>query len=172
MCIKGKIYGLAKVIGIERLSLGVNSQIDDFCFINVGRRCEIGRNVHISSFTSIIGGGECFIDDFAGLSAGCRIITGSDDFMGPYLTNPTVPDDFKNVKLGTVVIRKHVVIGTNCVVFPGVEVGEGATVAAGAIIRKNLAPWTVYAIVKGKLSAIKKRDSKLILEKERLYVNN
>ncbi|CKK93370.1 putative acetyltransferase [Neisseria meningitidis] len=29
------------------------------------------------------------MDHFSGLSAGCRIITGSDDFMGGGLTNPT-----------------------------------------------------------------------------------
>ena len=169
MNIDGVIFGLAKVIGLDKLSLGLHSQIDDFCFINTGKRCEIGRNVHISSFPSIIGGGECIIEDFAGLSAGCRIITGSDDFSGPYLTNPTVPSEFKKVNLDKVIIRKHVVLGTNCIVFPGVEIGEGATVSAGAVVRKTLEPWTVYAVIKGKLIAIKKRDGKAILAKEKQY---
>jgi galactoside O-acetyltransferase len=79
------------------LSIGSYSQIDDFVFINAGFGSSIGKFVHISSFVSVIGGGQFIIEDFSSLSAGCRIITGSDDFKGPYLSNPTVPAKYKNV---------------------------------------------------------------------------
>ncbi|UTZ40132.1 acyltransferase [Vibrio campbellii] len=170
--IKGKIYNLAKIVGEENLTLGEKSQIDDFCFINAGKKTEIGRNVHIASFTTIIGGGECFIGDFAGLSAGCRVITASDDFSGPYLTNPTVHCDFTNVKSSKVEIGRHAIIGTNSVVFPGVTIGEGCAVGAGAVIRKNLKAWTVYAVIDGKLKELKKRDMKSVLEAERKYLES
>jgi galactoside O-acetyltransferase len=168
MAIMGKIYGTAKVIGKEKFSLGVNSQIDDFCFINAGEKCVIGRNVHIASFTSIIGGGECYLDDFSGLSAGCRLITAGDDFSGPYLTNPTVPATFTNVKKGIIKIGKHAIIGTNTIVFPNVIIGEGCSVGAGAIVRKNLEPWTIYAMVNGRLKALKKRPNLSDIEKRYL----
>ncbi|NOH80807.1 acyltransferase [Vibrio sp. RE86] len=170
--IKGTIYSLAKIIGSEKLILGEKSQIDDFCFINSGKRTEIGRNVHIASFTSIVGGGECTIGDFAGLSAGCRVITASDDFSGPYLTNPTVHSEFTNVNLSRVEIGRHAIIGTNSVIFPGVTIGEGCSVGAGAIIRKNLKDWTVYAVINGKLKELKKRDKEAILEAEQKYLES
>lgn len=172
MIINGKIFDLAKIINIQHLSLGKNSQIDDFCFINAGIKTEIGRNVHIASFSSIIGGGECFIDDFAGLSVGCRLITASDDFSGPYLTNPTVPREYTNVSVGKIKIGKHAIIGTNSIIFPNVDIGEGCAVGAGAIVRKNLKPWTVYAMIDGKLKELKKRDSSSVLDMERKYLES
>ena len=125
-----------------------------------------------SSFCSVIGGGSFEVGDFSGLSAGCRVITGSDDFTGPFLTNPTIPSMFKNVSISSVVIGRHVVIGSNCVIMPGVNIGDGVTVAAGAVIRKNLEPWTVYAEIKGKLMPIKKRDKEKILALEKKYLNS
>ena len=172
MTIQGKIYELAKVVGQDNFKLGLNSQIDDFCFINAGDKCVIGRNVHIASFTSIVGGGECYIDDFAGLSAGCRLITASDDFTGSYLTNPTVPAEYTNVTKGVIKIGKHAIIGTNSVIFPNVTIGEGCAVGAGAIIRKNLKSWTVYAMMNGKLKELKERSCDAILEKENAYIES
>lgn len=170
--IQGKIYKSTEVIGISNLSLGIHSQVSDFCFINAGIKCAIGWNVHLSPFTSIIGGGECLIGDFSGLSAGCRIINGSDDFTGSFLTNPTVPDKYKNVTFGLVEIGRHVILGTNCIVLPGVKIGDGVAVSAGTIIRKNLLPWTVYAEIHGKLMPIKKRDKKTILRLEEDYLDS
>lgn len=166
-----KIYAQARVAGDQgKFSLGAHSQLDDFVFVYIGAGCRIGRNVHISSFCSIIGGGELIMEDFSGLSAGCRIITGSDDFTGPYLTNPTVPAEFTHVVRGFVTIRRHAVLGTNVVVFPGVTIGEGAAVGAGAIVRKNLEPWTVYAGTNPK--PVGKRDSAAILARENAYLQS
>jgi len=165
-----KIYDLAKIINRENLSMGAYSQIDDFVFLNAGAKTELGRFVHIASFCSVIGGGEFIMEDFSGLSAGCRIVTGSDDFLGGGLTNPTVPEKYTNVKVSKVHICKHVIIGTNVTVLPGVTIGEGAAVGAGAIVRKNLKPWTVY--VGAECRELKSRPNGKILELERQLWND
>lgn len=140
-----KIYDLAKIIATNtNFSVDDYSQIDDFVFINAGIKTSIGKFVHISSFTSIIGGGELIMGDFSGLSAGCRIITGSDDFTGAFLSNPTVPAKYKNVQIGAITIGKHAIIGSNAVILPNVTVGEGATVGAGCLVAKDLEPWSIY----------------------------
>lgn len=163
------VYESAKIVGkFEKFRVGACSQIDDFVFLNIGLRCEVGRNVHISSFCSIIGGGELRLDDFSGLSAGCRIVTGSDDFTGPWLTNPTVPAEFTNVDRSFVWIKRHAVLGTNVVVLPGVTIGEGVAVGAGGVVRKDLEPWTIYAGTNPK--PVGKRDKKAILKKEEDYL--
>ncbi len=165
------IYPMAKVAGdLQLFSLGPKSQIDDFAFIFIGEGCRIGRNVHISGFCSVIGGGELFMGDFSGLSAGCRIITGSDDFTGPWMTNPTVPAQFTNVQRDTVHIGRHAVLGSNVVVFPGVNIGEGAAVGAGCQVRKDLEPWGIYAGSNPKL--IGHRDRSAILTLERQYLES
>jgi len=172
MNVKGKIYELAKVVGMPNFELGMYSQVDDFCFINAGDKCTIGSNVHIASFTSIVGGGKCYIDDFSGLSSGCRLITATDDFTGPFLTNPTVPASYTNVKKGSIHIGKHVIIGTNSVIFPNVTIGDGCAVGAGSIVRKDLEPWVIYAMVAGKLKAIGNRPKDEILKKEQEYLGD
>ena len=60
------------------------------------------------------------------------------------VTNPTVPREFTNRKVSHVTIGKHVIVGTNAVIFPGVTIGEGAAVAACAVVRRDLPPWGVY----------------------------
>lgn len=163
------IYPWAKVTGDRaRFCLGPHSQIDDFVFLFIGSGCRIGRNVHIASFCSVIGGGELTMEDFSGLSAGCRIITGSDDFTGPWMTNPTVPPDYTNVRRGHVHIGRHAVLGTDVVVFPGVNIGEGAAVGAGCVVRKDLEPWGIYAGANPKLAGRRDRDA--ILAREREYL--
>ena len=164
-----KIFPWAKIIQEnDNFSVGDFSQIDDFAFVNAGKKCTIGRFVHIASFVSIIGGGEFFIDDFSGLSAGCRVITGTDDYMGPYMTNPTLPHEFTHYQISRVVIEKHVVVGTNVVIFPGVTIGEGAAVGAGVSVRRDLPPWGVYAGEPPR--KIAERDRNAILEKRRLLL--
>lgn len=163
-----KIYDGAKVINRDNLEIGGNSQIDDFVFFNCGEESVIGSFVHISSFCSIIGGGKLYMDHFSGLSAGCRIITGSDDFLGGGLTNPTVPEKYTNVKTSTVRIGKHVILGTNVTVLPGVTIGEGAAVGAGALVRKDLEPWTIYVGVDCKPVKARPSNKILALEKELL----
>ncbi|HQS67304.1 MAG TPA: acyltransferase [Sulfuricurvum sp.] len=161
-----KIYDLAKIISNgNNFSIDEYSQVDDFVFINAGIQTSIGKFVHISSFTSIIGGGELYMEDFSGLSAGCRIITGSDDFSGPYLSNPTVPAKYKNVKSGIINIGKHAIIGSNAIILPNITIGEGATVGAGGIVAKDLEPWSIYIGYNPK--KVGERDQNGIIDLER-----
>lgn len=164
-----KIFEFAKLIyGEENLFIGSRSQIDDFVFLNAGELCEIGRFVHISSFCSIIGGGKFIMEDFSGLSAGCRIITGSEDFKGAFLSNPTIPAKYKNVSTGSVRINKHAIIGTNSIILPDVEIGEGVTVGAASLVNKSLEPWGIYAGTRPK--KVGERDRTGVIDLERKFL--
>lgn len=159
-----KIHDSARIINRHHLVVGDFSQIDDFVFLDAGKGTRLGSFVYIASFCSVVGGGELQMDHFSALSAGCRIITGSDDFMGGGLTNPTVPPGYTNVKHERVRIGRHAIIGSNVIVLPGVSIGEGTAVGAGAVVRKNLEPWTLYA--GAECTPIKTRPSERILELE------
>ena len=138
------VYPLAKIVGAENIEIGSNVIIDDFVFIVATGPLYIGNYVHIASFTSITGGGACCLEDFSGLSSGVRVLTGSDDFLGGSLTNPTAPEEFRSVNRSQVVIKAHAIIGANTVILPGVTVGVGAAVGAASVVRKDLQPWGVY----------------------------
>lgn len=61
-----------------------------------------------------------------------------------------------------VVIGSDVWIGANCIIFEGVTIGDGAVIAAGSIIRRDVPPYAVVASVD---KIIKYRFSKEIIEK-------
>lgn len=55
-----------------------------------------------------------------------------------------------------VVIEDDVWIGANCSILPGVTVGEGAVVAAGAVVTKSVAPFTIVGGVPARV--LRERD--------------
>lgn len=46
----------------------------------------------------------------------------------------------KEYRLGEVIIGDQVLIGANTTILPGVTIGDGAVVAAGAVVHKDVAP--------------------------------
>jgi acetyltransferase-like isoleucine patch superfamily enzyme len=51
--------------------------------------------------------------------------------------------DWSNVVTSPVKIGDKCWIGMNVIVLKGVEIGEGAIVAAGAVVTKSIPPWTI-----------------------------
>ena len=161
------IYPHAKIIKPSVVRFGNNVIVDDFVFIDGGSGTEIGSYVHIGCQTFIVGGGEMVMEDFAGISGGVRVYTGGEDYTGEWLTNPTVPPPWRSPYRSHVIMRKHSLIGSGCVVLAGpegIEIGEGASVGALSLVKSDLEPWTVYAGVPAR--PIRKRDKKRMLELE------
>lgn len=63
-------------------------------------------------------------------------------FIGPLAvpTNDKYPIR-KHFELTGPILRKGASIGANSTILPGIEIGEGAMVAAGAVVTKNVPPW-------------------------------
>ena len=106
----------------------------------------IGDYVHISPYCTVIGGkeGKFTMEDFTGLSAGCRIVCCGDDYLSGHLMNPTVPKKYRKVNNSYVIMKRFSCLGTNCVVLPGVTIGEGCVIGANSLVTKSTEPWTVY----------------------------
>jgi galactoside O-acetyltransferase len=69
--------------GVERIIIGNNVRIDDYCVISAGDNgVKIGSYVHIACFSCIFGQGGVIIEDFAGLSSRVAIYSASDDYLG------------------------------------------------------------------------------------------
>lgn len=139
-----KTFEFTKIIGIENIEFGENIIIDDFVFIYAKNKIKIGNHVHIACFTSITGNDELEIEDFSAISHGCRLLTGTDDFKDWGFGNSTVDEKYRNLKKAPIHIKKFCIIGANSTILPGITIGEGATVGAGSVVTKNLAPWGVY----------------------------
>ena len=151
-----KIYETAKIIKPEVVEIGDFTQIDDYTFINGGKKTVIGRYVHIACFVSIVGGGELYLGDYVGLAAGTRIVTGTDTPHGGYRLGPNIPIEQRNLFISFVRIEKEASLGTNVVVHPGVTIGEGAFIGSNSLVLKDVEPWTIN--VGSPCKAIKKRE--------------
>ena len=163
------ISAKASIYNAEKISIGDNSRIDDF--VVVSGRVTIGRNVHIAVFSNLAGGEEGIeMEDFSGLAYGCQVFSQSDDYTGGTLTNPTVPDSFKNVAKAKVRIGRHVIVGASSIVFPGVHIQEGTSVGAMAVVTKTTEPWSIYVGNPARKFRDRKRDL-LELEKQDLEDN-
>lgn len=165
-----KISDKASIYNPELMEIGDDSRIDDFCVIS--GKVVIGKNVHIAVFCNV-GGGEPGVtfDDFSGLAYGCHVFTQSDDYSGRTLTNPTVPDKFKNVAKASVHIKRHCIVGVSSVVFPGVTLEEGTSVGAMSLVTKSTEAWSVYFGVPAKRLKARKQDM-LMLEEHYLQEKN
>lgn len=159
-----RISDKASIYNPEQIEIGDHSRIDDFCVIS--GRVVIGKFVHIAPM-SLIAGGELGVvfKDFSGLAYGVKVFTQSDDYSGGSLTNPTVNKIYKNERSAEVCIGKHVIIGTNSVVFPGVNLAEGCSVGAMALVTRSTEPWGIYAGNPAKKIKDRKKDL-LVLERE------
>jgi acetyltransferase-like isoleucine patch superfamily enzyme len=160
------IWPMAKVITPETISLGDSVIIDDFVLMMGGRKTVIGSFIHIASFTSITGGGEFVMEDFATLSSGIRVFTGTDDFLGNYLTNSAVPYPYRQPERTFVKIEKHVIVGANSVILPGVAIGEGAAIGANSLVLKDCEPWTIYVGSPARPLKPRRRDKIIELESQ------
>ena len=154
----------ASIYGAENISIGNNVRIDDFCILS--GKIIIGNYVHVAAFCGIFGGDmEVEVCDFAGISSRCSIYSQTDDYSGGFLTNPIIPEKYKNTIKGKVVIGRHSIIGTASSVLPGVIVKEGTSIGAMSLVNKDTEEWSVYAGIPAR--KIKERQRTILnLEKD------
>ncbi|MFD0957925.1 acyltransferase [Paenibacillus chungangensis] len=71
-----------------------------------------------------------------------RITVGNNSIIGYNTTILTHEYLTNEYRLGDVVIGDHVMIGANTTILPGVTIGDHAVVSAGALIHKDVPPYT------------------------------
>ena len=163
-----QISDKASIYNPEQIEIDNQSRIDDFCVIS--GKVKIGRNVHIAVFCNVAGGEKGIVfEDFSGLAYGCQVFTQSDDYSGRTLTNPTVPDRFKQEIKKSIRIGRHSIVGTNSLVLPGVELGEGTAIGAQSMVTKSTEGWSIYIGSPARRIKARSRD---LLNLEADYLQN
>lgn len=104
----------------------------------IGNDVLIGTNTIIDGRTSI--GNNVSIQ--GNVYIPLNVVIEDHVFIGPcaVLTNDKYPIRTKSDLSGPI-LRKGASLGANSTILPGIEVGEGAMVAAGALVTKNVPPW-------------------------------
>ena len=157
----------ASIYGASNISIGDNVRIDDFCILS--GHIELGSFIHIAAYTALYGGDEgIFISD---LSSRICVYSVSYDYSGGTLTNPMVPDNYKNIESKPVYIGKHAIIGSTSIVLPGVRIAEGSSFGSFSFINRDSEPWSINVGIP--FRKIRNRSQELLkLEAELLYIND
>jgi acetyltransferase-like isoleucine patch superfamily enzyme len=148
-------YVVRKQVG----SCGVNLVVNG-CFRGFGRHVHLGDHVNFNDNVFLNGGGEVKIGSHFHSGVNLTIISTNHNY-----------DDAECIPYDKVRIHKPVCIGdfvwcgNNVTIIPGVTIGEGAIIAAGSVVTRNVPD---YAIVGGNpASLIKYRNIKRFLDLKR-----
>lgn len=137
------IYEPTVILNPDKLHMADTARIDSFCKLECGEGLTIGQYVHIASYVHVLGGGEAIFGDYSALASGVKIINGSNKIDG-LSCSAVAPADMQIVERGKVVIERYAVLFVNAIVLPGVTVHEGAVVAAGAVVTKDIPAWEIW----------------------------
>jgi acetyltransferase-like isoleucine patch superfamily enzyme len=141
-----RIHKSCVILGGKRIRVGSHVRIDCFSLLSAGEHgITIGDHVHIAVGVCLFGsGGKIEVSDFAGISARTLLYTATDDYTSGNLTGPTIPDKYRKVIQGDIILGKHCVIGCGSVVMP-CRIGLGATVGALSLVKKDVPEFEVVA---------------------------
>jgi len=137
-----KISRFARIYSASTICIGDNVRIDDFCILS--GNISLGSHIHISPYVALYGALGIVMEDYTGISAHSVIYSAMDDFGGDYLIGPVHPKEKINVTGGKVTMKKFTQIGSHCVVFPNLTIGEGSVIGACSMLLKDTEPWGVY----------------------------
>jgi len=140
-----RIYNYCTILRPDRISLGDGVRIDDHVRLEGGEGLTIGENVHIGSASKLnIGGGTLIFGAHSSCSDNVVIATGHPDLSYLHIS-AAEPEALCHVIRYKTVIGSFVVIFAAAVILPGVHIGEGAIVGAGAVVTKSVEPWVIVA---------------------------
>ncbi len=137
------LYPLCKMIRAERAEVDDYTRILDNTFIDAGKLLRIGKHSMITWFVLIEGGATTVIGDRVFIGPGTKILTSTYAIDG-YYSAEFVPEECHKIEYGDVTIHNDAYIGAECVIMPGVTVGEGAVAGANTLVNKDLEPWGIY----------------------------
>lgn len=110
-------------------------------YTDCGKNITIGNHVFLNSGCKFQDQGGITIDD--GVLIGHNVVLAT-------LNHCMLPEQRANLEPAPIHIGKHVWIGANATVLPGVTIGDGAVIAAGAVVTKDVPANTVVGGIPAK----------------------
>ena len=131
----------------------------------IGSRLKMFEGIHIDRFHKLIIGDDVSIGIRATIIAVGGVEIGSRTMIGHgskiISAGHNIPENkgsmrFSGAYLNKITIENDVWVGAQAVILPGVTIGKGAVIAAGAVVTKTIKPFSVVGGVPAKL--IKTRE--------------
>lgn len=135
-------FNYSHVAPLRKVRLGSSANISPDALFSNPERIEIGDRVRIGS--------RCHI--WAGPRDG-RVVIGDDVLFGPevmltaasYNYNAGSPVTEQAMAEADIIIGNDVWLATRAIVLPGARIGDGAIVAAGAVVKGEVPPMAIVA---------------------------
>ncbi len=125
---------------LVNISIGYDSSIHMGAHFYAPYNISIGNNCSIGPMCFLDGRGEILIKNNCSMGVGVSIFTSEHDAYSK---------SFKAIKCA-VVIEDYSWIASKSLILPGVTIGEGAIVAAGALVTKSVDPYTIVGGIPAK----------------------
>jgi acetyltransferase-like isoleucine patch superfamily enzyme len=138
----------------SKITIGVNTHIRGTLLIfNYGGKIKIGNNCYIGDGSRVWSGEEVIIGNDVLIAHTVNIVDTqaheidaterSDRYLQLISKGPWA--DKGSIQTKPIVIKDKVWISFNAIILKGVTIGEGAIVAAGSVVTKDVAPYTLVA---------------------------
>lgn len=130
------------------IRIGDKVTLNRYAYVQGGNGgVRIGDRVEINNFSIVNGTGGVDIGEDTLIGPGVRLIS----YQHRHVRGATIhsqPVDTRPIRIG-----RDVWLGANAIILAGVTVGDGAVVAAGAVVREDV---PAYAVVAGVPARIRK----------------
>lgn len=110
-------------------------------YTDFGKNTTFGKDVFINS--------SCHFQDQGGITIGDGTMIGHNVVLAT-INHALEPEKNRRNSYAPITIGKHVWIGSNAAILPGVTIGDWAVVAAGAVVIKDVPPLAVVGGVPAK----------------------
>ena len=175
LALSARLHPLCCFKGRKRISIGEYSRLGAHCrlsagqesaLIKIGARClispfailmtyggsiELGDDCSVNPFSVLYGHGGLKIGNSVRIASGSVLIPANHNFENPHL-----PINTQSVTSHGITVEDDVWIAANVTVLDGVRIGRGSVIAAGAVVSKDIEPYSVVGGVPARL--IKKRQ--------------
>ena len=109
----------------------------------IGSGCSVGQGVYVGN--DVVIGDNVKIQNNVSVYDSVRLE--DDVFCGPSMVFTNVYNPRSAVtrkeEYRETIVRKGATLGANCTIVCGVEIGEGAFIGAGAVINRDVPPWSL-----------------------------
>lgn len=166
MAFRALEFSFSKLVCFRFRDLGISVRFFPFSSVMSYENISIGSNVFL--------GHHCTIQ-----SSVASVYIGSHVMFGPYVTIMggdhemgeigRYMSDVKEKRQGSdldVIINDDVWVGSGATILKGVEIGSGAVVAAGSLVRESVDPYTIVAGVPARKVGSRFTDNELIKHKK------
>jgi acetyltransferase-like isoleucine patch superfamily enzyme len=156
----GTSFGERVLIG-DLASLREGCRVSDRAIVGRGTmalyNCSIGPFARVQDQVHLVG--DMIVEEHVFLGMG--VVTTNDNDV--YLTRFGLA---AREQRGAPILRRFAAVGAGATILPGVEIGEGSLVGAGAVVTRDVPPWTIVMGVPARVrEPVPEEWRRLILER-------